>query len=378
MAQLTPKLKTTKPQNVLLKPLTADFKALFKALAKGVTHGATGKWDEIANDTVEAMSALGLATDPGELAFLLIQRSLTKALVELVGESASQLPAEPAASANAMAEALGVSSAEILVDRKFFDRPSDLPVIAELKTILDQWLKARGLDAPVAAAVADRLPSYFVYALNQEWRRNAKSYRPIMGAVDSPFTKASDRDWAWFAYAALLDRRTQEGVFDEPFSLKQIFVPLNAYYLEDSPGDRRETPAQSKEKRTRVVTSLQSELEGWLKKNDQQDTIRVISGGPGSGKSSFARIFAAQVASAGTPRVLFIPLHLIDPSKDLTEEIGRFLKDEGVLQHNPMDPESPEPNLLIIFDGLDELSSQGKAAADMCRFSVNGRRSAIR
>ena len=54
-------------ENVLSKPLAADFKSLFKALAKGVTHGAVGKWEEIGNDTVEALSAIGLKTEPGEL-----------------------------------------------------------------------------------------------------------------------------------------------------------------------------------------------------------------------------------------------------------------------------------------------------------------------
>ena len=68
--------------------------------------------------------------------------------------------------------------------------------------------------------------------------------------------------------------------------------------------------------------------------------------------------------------MLFVPLHLIDPSKDLVDEVGRFVRDEGVLLQNPLDPESPEPNLLIIFDGLDELASQGKAAAETARAFV--------
>jgi uncharacterized protein YjbI with pentapeptide repeats len=96
----------------------------------------------------------------------------------------------------------------------------------------------------------------------------------------------------------------------------------------------------------------------------------VISGGPGSGKSSFARVFAAKLAQLGKQKVLFVPLHLIDPNKDLTDEVGRFVRDEGVLIQNPLDPESPEPNLLIIFDGLDELASQGKAAAETARAFV--------
>ena len=125
--------------------------------------------------------------------------------------------------------------------------------------------------------------------------------------------------------------------------------------------------ARTDRRRRRIVISLQQELEQWLQKANPQDTIRVISGGPGSGKSSFARIFSARLAQNGKLKVLFVPLHLIDPSKDLVDEVGRFVRDEGVLLQNPLDPESPEPNLLIIFDGLDELASQGKAAAETAR-----------
>src|ERR671918_1167510 len=88
---LTPKLKIKKPVSALFKPVKADFKDLFKALAKGVGHTATGKWTELGSDAVETLSALGVATEPGELAFLLIRRSLTMAVFELMGDSASQL-----------------------------------------------------------------------------------------------------------------------------------------------------------------------------------------------------------------------------------------------------------------------------------------------
>ena len=35
-----------------------------------------------------------------------------------------------------------------------------------------------------------------------------------------------------------------------------------------------------------------------------------------------------------------------------------------MLLQNQLDPDSPEPNILIIFDRLDEFASQGKAAAE--------------
>jgi uncharacterized protein YjbI with pentapeptide repeats len=122
-----------------------------------------------------------------------------------------------------------------------------------------------------------------------------------------------------------------------------------------------------KQKRRHVI-DLQEELEGWVASADPQDAIRIISGGPGSGKSSFARVFASGVAQNHSRiKVLFVPLHLIDVSKDLVEEVGRFVSEDGVLLGNPLDHESPDPNLLVIFDGLDELASQGKGAADVAR-----------
>lgn len=255
---------------------------------------------------------------------------------------------------------------EFSLDPHFFDRPADLPLLEDIKWLLKQWLETHGLTSASAQALVARFPTYFVYALNQEWRRNAKAYGPLREALATPFAKASEREWAWTTYTALLQRRVSESIFEEPFSLQQIYVPLHAYYLEDKPqsGMDAEDTLVRHSHRQRVVVSLDQELEQWLNRADSRDTIRVLSGGPGSGKSSFARILADRTAQEGKIRVLYVPLHLIDSTKDLVDEIGRFVRDEGVLIHNPLDPESPEPNLLIIFDGLDELASQGKAAAE--------------
>ena len=236
---------------------------------------------------------------------------------------------------------------------------------------MNQWLEIHGLSPSSAQTIVERLPTYFVYALNQEWRQNAKTYQPLLQVIDTPFTKAGEREWAWAAYNALLQRRIHEGIFDEPFSLSQIYIPLNAYYQEDtSKKDTGDEISRLGRNRRRVVVSLEKELERWLASPNPQEAIRVISGGPGSGKSSFSRIFSAKIAQAGKVKVLYVPLHLIDPTKSLLDEVGRFVKDEGVLLQNPLDTESPEPNLLIIFDGLDELASQGKAAAETARAFV--------
>ena len=175
-------MNVKKPVSVLFKPVKADFKDLFKALAKGVGHTATGKWIELGSDSVEALSALGLATEPGELAFLLIRRSLTMAVFELLGDSASQLSEKTAADADALVDSLDLSieAKDVSIDQKFLDRPGDLPIVDSFKTLLSDWLKRLGIEESAAVAMAGRLPTYFVYALNQEWRRNSKSYGPLL------------------------------------------------------------------------------------------------------------------------------------------------------------------------------------------------------
>jgi uncharacterized protein YjbI with pentapeptide repeats len=124
--------------------------------------------------------------------------------------------------------------------------------------------------------------------------------------------------------------------------------------------DRRE--------KIRTIIDLHTELLSWLQQGQRDDAVRVISGGPGSGKSSFAKIFAAHVAEVEHVRTLFIPLHLLDPTRDIEEEVGRFMAD--MLPYNPLAIESKEPRLLLIFDGLDEIASQGKAANEIARLFI--------
>jgi hypothetical protein len=189
MPSKNPGLKAAAPRNVLVKPLKFEFKALFKALAKGVGRTAAGKWEELATDAVETLSAIGLATDPEELAFLLIRRSAAKALFELVGDSANLLPLDSKPAADALASQLEIartrshersdwsatiqrcldiwiSSAEFHIDRRFLDRPADLPLVHDLENLLRFWLEGNNVPPSSAIAISQRFPAYFVYALN--------------------------------------------------------------------------------------------------------------------------------------------------------------------------------------------------------------------
>jgi hypothetical protein len=185
MRKTTPKLTTKKPVSVFEKPLQADYKAIFKALSNGVGHVASGKWEELGNDAVEALGAIGLVTEPGELACLLIQRSLVRALFDLVSEIAAQYLTEVKDEAGRLEALLNftVSSSEIFIDQKFLERPEDLPILGDLKPLLEAWLEAQGVPHASAQAVSMMTERHSArglsvfkdngQVLNRAWRQNA-------------------------------------------------------------------------------------------------------------------------------------------------------------------------------------------------------------
>jgi hypothetical protein len=58
---------------------------------------------------LETVSAIGLSTDQGELAFIIIRRSITEALLDLVGKIASQQLIETKNNSDKLVEQLDFS-----------------------------------------------------------------------------------------------------------------------------------------------------------------------------------------------------------------------------------------------------------------------------
>ena len=358
-------LSISKPTSVLKKSIKVNFKDFSKALGKGLVDLGFGKWDSLAGDGVEALSALGLAANAEEIAWLLVYRSLLQAMKNLIDEKTELEPDkfDVKALQTGINEALETSS--LTINKKFFEHPDKDSIVGSVKPAFVKWLKQCGLSEADAQAISDRLPIYFAAALHNEWSSHAKDYPVLKEKLDTPFTQANERVQAWLRYATWLQKQVEEPMFLEAFSLKRVYVPLRAYYnrkVEGQKCEELEARLAGSKQCERVVVDLEKELETWLTKAKKDDAIRLISGGPGSGKSSFAKMFSAKLAAKGTISVLFIPLHHFDPSDDLINAVGKFVQMDGILPHNPLAAEHRESRLLIIFDGLDELAMQGKIA----------------
>jgi uncharacterized protein YjbI with pentapeptide repeats len=369
----SPHVILEKPVSILNKPLKADFTGLFKALAKAAKDGFTQKWADLAPDLTEAATALGLKTEPGALAWLLVRQSLLRAFHTMLGQIAHCLKSQEANASISEQLDEALEKLTVVVDRDFFAHPGNLPLLKDVAGLLRQWLLAYGLNEAQAESVCRRLPANFVYALSQEWRANALHYAPLLKAADTPFLGAGEREQAWEFYNAFLQQQVEESLFQEPFSLTQVYVPLRAYYEQRKRGAEDELTghraADGCGDNTKTVVMLENHLEGWLSKSDRNDALRVLSGGPGSGKSCFAKMLAARQAAQGR-RVIYMPLHLIDAKAELASEVGRVLQAGGFFSHNPLSAEDGDERVLLILDGLDELAMLGKIAENIAQAFV--------
>jgi uncharacterized protein YjbI with pentapeptide repeats len=364
-------LTVSKPSSVWQRPIKLNFSELFKAGGKGLVHGISGKWDDVAGDAVEVAAAMGLETKPEDRLWFLIYRSLQQAMIDLLKGNEELL--KESVDFGALVDVLDVAikeHGELQVDvTLLFKQPKQLPLLEVVKTIFQGWLPSvmEVADVSQAKAIADRLPSYFVFALNQEWRSRSAAYGALK-EQKTPFTQATEQEQAWDKYLAWLQKQVDEPMFLEPFGLRQVYVPLRAYFERKQDGDEDDVRSPQGKKVYRVVVDLAGELLSWVEQEKREDGLRVICGGPGCGKSSFTKMIAAELAAQGK-RVLFVPLHLFDPKDDLMKALANYIQAdlERLLPPNPLDKDSSEERVVLIFDGLDELAMQGKVGAEVAK-----------
>jgi uncharacterized protein YjbI with pentapeptide repeats len=376
-------LNVTKPVSLLNRSIKFSFKDFFKSMTKAVVKGATANYALALGDVVDALASATLVKDCGEVAWLLIQRSLLQAVHDLLKEnealiyrdagnpmvilSKRGLPPDDPDAVTARLD-LSLEEGEITIDENFFRHPRTLPVLEQFKTPFREWLDLFGLNPGEAASIANRLPSYFVHALGEQWRARGEEYACLKEAFDTPFTNAGVAEQAWQSYAAFLQKQVDGPMFVEAFSLRQVYVPLRAFFTERDAAEKeaRFDPRTAEALNVKLtVVSLEEEVNAWLADADPKGAVRIISGGPGSGKSSFARILAAELAERNERRVLFVPLYQLTLSDDLEKSVADYISYAAPGLTNPLTREQQAGRWLVIFDGLDELAMQGKLAAEI-------------
>lgn len=414
-------LSLKQPVSLWNRPLKADFRSLFSNLSKAAISASTADWKGAGKAILDSLTALRIEETVEERAWHLVYSALTNAaftLAEEVVQGQMLAPAtSDATSFDDVASALGDSleREEVFIDRSLFVSPADWDFLRTFATAFANWLEKLGLDPSRAKTAEFRIRSYFVYQLHEVWASDPTRYDPIREYLDrdSPFAGANENAAAWQKYQAWLEKQVNAPVFHETFSLRQVYVPLRAftvsrpderpkksikYRLYETAADAHSTELphrfevvgdeadevlqahpdtgqsvreikrnvlKKEPRKARVVVDLAGTLRDWVCNAESKDPIRVISGGPGSGKSSFATCFAAtyirEFFNLGI-HTLVIPLHNFNPKDDLARAVADYVASTGLLPYEPL---TDGRRWLIIFDGLDELALQGQIGAEV-------------
>lgn len=370
-------LPIKQPLAPLFRKLKINGFGFIKALAKLGGNAYIGRVTSLPADILDAFDAIKLVElKPEERAGLLICKAMLSGAADLVQPIFDRLNSEESGN-DALVNNLDaiLMEGELTIDLDFFENPQNLAILREFQNSIFQWLTDWGLEESRAKTVVERLPIFFVAALHREWSAHPTDYAAIATALNSPFVEKTESLREWAQYYALLRKQVQDDMFGETFSLAQIYVPLRAYY-ERKTGDSqpkswvrpgRDHSSPEADLVERMVVPLEDHLNEWLENSDPKDSLRIISGGPGSGKSSSTKIWAAQLTGHSDIRVLYIPLHYFDLRSELNQSVGDFARRSAQLSHNPLDDIKEAKRLLLIFDGLDEIASQGRASLELSR-----------
>ena len=342
--------------------VAADLRGLARHLGQAAIHGALLQdWPNVVTNLSKAAEAIQIKRSEGTLAWQLLLTGIGEALTELANEQPPTLINQ--ADIDIITERVGREAADLVIPVDFLDRPWNLgPVTLAKKTLLT-WLASPAGTPPLQdlTNLSRRFDSALVLALRRIIRRDTAYYHPVLALRDDPTTPAWQLLEDWRLYRArLVAEFSAAPVFDESFALDQIYVPLNAWHwVKHEPGTNMQP------KRFREVIRLTDDMLAWLRGERGSSRLRLVSGGPGSGKTSAMMALAAELVQGrnnGRPTdVLLFPLQRFQWRTGIIESVAATLNAySDHMRHNPLDPKHlrhRDTPLLLIFDGLDELSA---------------------
>ena len=148
-----------------------------------------------------------------------------------------------------------------------------------------------------------------------------------------------------------------ESVFNEPFSFRDLYVPLQARFLK-SDGEVDEEQA---------AIGIEQIAQSWLTDDRPHSQVLFIQGNPGRGKSVFCRMFADRVRLHEHPNWTPILIRLRDVrslGKDFEDTLRKAI-DRDFADTDPGWLTDRNLRFLFLLDGFDELLMQGRTSGGL-------------
>lgn len=218
-----------------------------------------------------------------------------------------------------------------------------------------------GLDKAEAKTLTERVARSTHQYINQALADTADALKPLAEFYRNGGQKELEKYTSINVYLEeQIAKKPLEVVFNENFTFKDIYVPLNAYPVDANGYIERDTES--------------FELESWakaiLQDPSKQGQVMFVQGGPGRGKSVFCRMFANWVRQHFHPIWTPVLIRLRDIPK-LQESFRDTLRDAVNQDFASSDPgwlTDPNTRYLFLLDGFDELVMQGRVSGGLQEF----------
>ena len=342
--------------------VTAGLIGLIRHLGEAAIQGCLlQNWPNVIGKLFAAATTVRIERSGGGLAWQLLLTGIGEALTELANQQPPTLINE--SDVNTICERVGREATDLSIPVDFLDHPLELQPVELAKKTLLRWL------APPAGSsipqdlinLGHRFDSALVLGLHRAIQADKSRYQPLLALREDPTAPAWQvlEDWRLYRAWLVSEFRTAP-VFDERFAIDQIYVPLNAWHWVQKEADGETNP-----KKSRAVVKLNDDMMSWLRGDRGSGRLRLVTGGPGSGKSSAMKALAAELAERGNDNhrvdVLLFPLQRFRWDADIIKSVAATLNTYGdQMRHNPLDRDQLRHRkipLLLIFDGLDELTA---------------------
>lgn len=346
----------------------ANLKSIFVELSKGIGKAAGGAITVAAGDPVKGWTtivtaipdAVATLTNVGTLteanrAHTLVQRALASAIAEIVGDTRHHIVTADIVGKGLLEQAGKDSEDAWTLSPAFLERPREVELVRLAQPVLKSWLINHGVSEGMARARVEVLPDVFCIKLHEELARHAPFYEPLLNYLKLQTSTLVREQWEWERYRSSVIALPYEPLFgdEDDMTLSDVFVPLTAYQQ-----------TQKNDFSPWRFVKVDAALTEWFDAESRDDFLRVLSGDPGSGKSSCSRMWAAKMARERPGwRILYIPLHALDYNGNLRESLQTYLsKQEGI--YADLLASHCQDRVLLCVDGLDELAMAGATAQE--------------
>ena len=365
----TSNMASTTPNSIRLEVprlrIASDLTEMTRHLAAAAAQGSLlQNWGAVVTNIFSAATAVRVQHEVATLAWQLLLTGIGEALTDLANDQPLTLINDN--DVVAIQNRVAKKATNLVIPTNFLVSPWSLSPVQLAKTTLLQWISPPAGTPPQQnlLQLGRRFDSALVLGLHRAIRRDEVRYRPFLALSYDPTKTAWQELEDWNLYRAeLISQFRSDPVFDESFALDQIFVPLNAWHATDHVDND-----EAEKHFLRTVVSFQDDTLAWLRGERHSGRLRIVSGGPGSGKSSAIKALAASLSESGNDSkdidVLLFPLQRFQWRVGIIESVADTLMTyANSMRHNPLDPtylRARTRPLLLIFDRLDELAASAE------------------